>query len=860
VIPLPIDPLLPEVVASLARGRNLVLTAEPGAGKTTRVPPALLGGLKAEEGIVVVEPRRLAARLSAVRVAEERGPELGSQLGGVVGYQVRFDERSSAATRLLYVTEGILLRRLLSSSGPPGGAGGPAGRVPAEESPLPPAVPRIVVLDEFHERSLQSDLLLAFLRQLQLGSRPDLSLVIMSATLEAEPAAAFLGDCPSMHAPGRLFPIEIIHAPTFDPAPLEEQVATAVRRALSEDDGDILVFLPGMAEIRRCATRIGSPPDVAVLPLHGTLPPEEQDRAVRPNSRRKVILSTNVAETSLTIDGVTVVIDSGLARIAGHSSWSGLPTLKVQKISRASAAQRAGRAGRTQPGRVFRLYTKVDHDARPSHETPEVRRADLCEPVLLLRAFGVREPLSFGWFEAPPREAIEAADELLARLGAVAGNELTPLGQRLATLPLHPRLGRVLLEAERRGAGRTGAELVALLQERDLATPGESETGDSDPLWALEQLQRGQGDRGVVQTVRRSAGQLTRLLATPPPSALTPPPFTGEAGRGVSSSPLQISLLTGYPDRVARRRRPGSDELLLSGGGTARLSRQSVVKEASLMVAIEAEEQRRAGESAIGVIRSASAIEPEWLLDLFPERLRDEQRVRFIADAERVDVDSLLFYDDLVLEESRGTAADSDAVSTALAEAALERGPSAYLPHDAPETEPARTLARLRFAREALPELELPEVGMDDVARTVRSLAAGKRRFDDLREGNLLEVLLSALDHKQRAAFEAAAPDSIALPSGRRVRLEYEDGKPPWIESRLQDFFGWTEGPRLAKGRVPVTLHLLAPNKRAVQVTGDLKGFWERHYPAVRKELMRRYPRHAWPDNPRVVPPPKPRR
>ena len=853
MIPLPIDPLLPEVVASLARGRNLVLTAEPGAGKTTRVPPALLEGMKGEEGIVVVEPRRLAARLSAARVAEERGPELGSQLGGVVGYQVRFDERSSAATRLLYATEGILLRRLLSSSGPPGGAGGPAG-----------SVPRIVVLDEFHERSLQSDLLLAFLRQLQLGPRPDLSLVIMSATLEAEPAAAFLGDCPSMHAPGRLFPIEILHAPTFDPAPLEEQVAAAVRRALSESRGDILVFLPGMAEIRRSASRIGSPPDVAVLPLHGTLPPEEQDRAVRPSSRRKVILSTNVAETSLTIDGVTVVIDSGLARIAGHSSWSGLPTLRVQKISRASAAQRAGRAGRTQPGRVFRLYTKVDHDARPSHETPEVRRADLCEPVLLLRAFGVREPLSFGWFEAPPREAIEAADELLGRLGAVAGNELTPLGQRLATLPLHPRLGRVLLEAERRGAGRAGAELVALLQERDLATPGDSETGDSDPLWALEQLQRGQGDRGVVQTVRRSAGQLSRLLSSPPPPpALTPPPpERGRPGGGSpsSSNPLLLSLLTGYPDRVARRRRPGSDEILLSGGGTARLSRQSVVKEASLMVAIEAEEQRRVGESAIGIIRSASAIEPEWLLDLFPKRLRDEQRVRFIADAERVDVDSLLLYDDLVLEESRGTAAGSDAVSTALAEAALERGPSAYLPHDAPETEPARTLARLRFAREALPELELPEVGMDDVARTVRALASGKRRFDDLREGNLLELLLSALDHKQRQAFEAAAPDSIALPSGRRVRLEYEDGKPPWIESRLQDFFGWTEGPRLAKGRVPVTLHLLAPNKRAVQVTGDLKGFWERHYPAIRKELMRRYPRHAWPDNPRVVPPPKPRR
>ena len=828
---LPIDALLPAIGAALAKQPNLVLTAEPGAGKTTRVPGSLLGPAssgrpgQAPAQIVVVEPRRLAARLSALRVADERG----ERIGGRIGYQVRFDERTSATTELSYVTEGILLRRLLSDRSL--------------------STVRAVVLDEFHERSLQSDLLLACLRQLQREHRPGLQLIVMSATLDAEPVAAFLGDCAVVHAPGRLFPIDLVYAPLTSGAPLEDQVATAVRHALASHDGDVLVFLPGMAEIRRAAARLGELPGALVLPLHGSLSPEAQDLAVRPNALRKVILSTNVAETSITIDGVTAVIDSGVARVAGHSSWSGLPTLKVQKISRAAAAQRAGRAGRTRPGHAYRLYTQPDHDSRPAHEVPEIRRADLAEPLLLLQALGVGAPAAFPWFEAPPVEALAGAAELLDRLGAVREGALTELGARLAALPLHPRLSRVLLAGEARGVGREAAGLVALLQERELARPGEAESADSDPLWALERfeeaardrfspqaLQRAGIDVGAAQAVARTAEQLVRRL-------------TAGAARGPVRDvhvALRLSLLAGYPDRVARRRKPGHDELLLSGGGTARLSSQSLVKQAQLLIAIDAEEQRRPGESALGWIRSASAIEVEWLLDLFPERLREERRVHFNAEAERVDVDSQLWYDGLLLEDSRSPPT-GDEMSCALATAALDRGPAAY----ASEGEPAQTLARVRFVREVLPELGLPPLGPDEVTAAVRALAVGRRRFAELREGNLIEVLLAGLTPSQRQALEVAAPGSVLLPGGRRALVHYEVDRPPWIEARLQDFFGWTEGPKLAKGRVPLTLHLLAPNKRAVQVTGDLSGFWQRHYPAIRKELMRRYPRHAWPEDPR---------
>ncbi|WP_272946328.1 helicase-related protein, partial [Anaeromyxobacter sp. PSR-1] len=531
--PLPIDPLLPEVVAALRAGPSLVIEAPPGAGKTTRVPRALHeAGLAGAGEVVVLEPRRLAARMAARRVAEE----LGERPGETVGYQVRFDEMAGPRTRIRYVTEGLLTRRLLSE----------------------PALPGVgaVVLDELHERHLQGDLALAFLRRLQRTARPDLKLVAMSATLDAGPVAAFLG-APALRSEGRRFEVAVEHlSPEEAAAPdlrLEERVARAVRRLHREGlDGDVLVFLPGAAEIRRAREALAAwaaGAGVDVLPLHGDLPPEEQDRAVRPGPRRKVILSTNVAETSITIDGVVAVVDSGLARIASHSPWSGLPTLEVKKISRASAAQRAGRAGRTRPGRAVRLYTRHDHDARPEFEVPEILREDLSETLLALAGLGAAADLE--WLEPPPAPALEAARALLADLGAVdAAGAPTAAGRAMLRFPLHPRLGRLLVEAAARGVPDDGALLAALLGERDLRERRALEgaalppTGPSDLLelaQAFEEAARARFDPdrlrrmgvspGAAQAVERSRRQLQRLARSLPRAVPRPPPATWPRAR-----------------------------------------------------------------------------------------------------------------------------------------------------------------------------------------------------------------------------------------------------------------------------------------------------------------------------------------
>jgi ATP-dependent helicase HrpB len=887
--PLPIDPLLPEVISALSRGSSLVIEAPPGAGKTTRVPVALYrAGLAGDGEVVVLEPRRLAARLAARRVAEE----LGERPGETVGYQVRFEEVAGPRTRIRYVTEGLLTRRLLSEPTLPGvGA---------------------VVLDEFHERHLAGDLALAFLRRLQRTARPDLRLVAMSATLDAGPVARFL-DAPSLRSEGRRFEVAIEHLTAEEAARadvrLDERVARAVRRLHREGlDGDVLVFLPGAAEIRRAREALSAwaaSAEVDLLPLHGDLPPDEQDRAVRPGPRRKVILSTNVAETSVTIEGVVAVVDSGLARIASHSPWSGLPTLEVRKVSRASAAQRAGRAGRTRPGQTLRLYTRHDHDARPEFDVPEVLREDLSETLLALAGLGVGA--AFEWFEAPPAPAHDAAHALLVRLGALDGTgALTVTGRAMLALPAHPRQARLVVEAAARGAAEEGALLAALLGERDLRDRRALEgaalpaTGPSDLLelaHVFEEAARARFDpdrlrrmgvsTGAAQAVERSRRQLVRLVRRSTQgerqlgSPLSPRAAGGE-GRGEGGSErggrsglpgsrpgsgrdaddaLLLATLSAYPDRVGRRRAPGSDEIVLVGGGSARLDPQSVVREAPLLVAIDAEERRgdRRVPGARGAevkVRIASAVTQEQLLDLFPDALRYDEVTTWNAEAERVEATERLLYEDLVLEETRAPRPDPARVAARLADAALARGARSFAPDGALD----RLLARLTFAATHAAEPGLAVPSEADLAAALRDAAAGRRSFAELRDADLPGALLARLDPKARAALERLAPDRVTLPGGRGVRISYETGKPPWIESRLQDFFGMAQGPVLAGGRVPLVLHLLAPNQRAVQVTTDLAGFWDRHYPAVRRELSRRYPRHAWPEDPRTAQPPAPRR
>jgi ATP-dependent helicase HrpB len=867
VQPLPIDEILPEAVETLRRGRSLVVEAPPGAGKTTRLPPALLDAGVADGEVLVLEPRRIAARMSARRVAEERGERPGE----TIGYQVRFEDVSSARTRLRFLTEGVLTRRLLAD----------------------PQLRGVgcVVLDEFHERHLQADLALALLRRLQRTSRPDLKIVAMSATLDAGTVARYLDDCAVLRSEGRRFEVKVEHLARHDERPLEVQVEAAVRRLVSEGlDGHVLVFLPGAAAIRRAQGACANVADEAgllVLPLHGELPAAEQDAAVRPSSRRKLILSTNVAETSVTIEGVAAVVDSGLARVASHSPWSGLPLLKVSRVSRASATQRAGRAGRTREGRCLRLYTAQDFGARPPNETPEVRRLDLAESVLELRAAGVGDPAAFEWFEAPAAEALEAAETLLRRLGATdASGRVTDAGRAMLRLPLHPRLARIVVEAEARGVAREACAVAALISERDIRagrvglgagkgagarerertrTRREPSThGASDLLELLdlfakaeaanlsaERLRQLDLEPNAVRAVERVTRQLRRLLARNTKAEVK----DNKSGE----RELLISILAGYPDRVARRRagegmREGSVELLLSGGGTAELAPESVVRGAEFLVAVDAEErggaQRAPARAAKTVVRLASAIEPDWLLDLFADALEEKTEARWNAQAERVEAVRRLTYDRLVVEEWRAPKAVGEEVTRSLAEAALEAGPEVF---DAREATRG-FLARVEFVARTFPEAGIPVLGEEDLRASLAEMCEGRRGFAELREaaraGELLARLRSRLTPEQSRLVAQMAPERVALARGRQARVEYERGQAPWVASRLQDFFGMREGPRVAGGRVALVLRLLAPSQRPVQVTTDLAGFWSREYPRVRRELGRRYPRHAWPEDP----------
>jgi ATP-dependent helicase HrpB len=651
-------------------------------------------------------------------------------------------------------------------------------------------------------------------------------------------------------------------------------------------DGDALVFLPGSAEIRRameaCAP-LSRSADLLLLPLHGSLSAAEQDRAVRPVDRRKVIFATNVAETSVTIDGVTAVVDAGLARVAAHAPWSGLPTLRLAPISRASAAQRAGRAGRTRPGRCIRLYTRGDLAARPEFETPEIRRADLAETALELCAAGVEDLQRFGWLDPPPPAAIAAAEALLLRLGAIdPDRRVTPTGRRMLRFPAHPRLSRMIVEAERRGVASDGCALAALAGEREIAGSAAQgrrggARGSSDLLAALDRFNVGRdsafagpfeeaaaarfdADRlrwigveparaAAVDRVRRQLARLADRRAPRP------------EGPAAHEEALLIAILAGFPDRVGRLRRPANAsgrscrEVVLAAGGAAALWEASVVEDVDLVVAVDVEERSEGGR-ARAIVRAASAIQADWLLELYTDAIQDTTEVAWNEAAERVEIIRILSYDGLVLEETRPVGALDPSlaarVTAELAARAKARGWQAFVRGN----ELDRWLSRVAFARTHCSELGLPEVDEGLVLSALEALCAGRRSFAELREADLAAAVRAAVSPAAARVLDEVAPESITLPSGRRAKLEYTPGAPPSLASRLQDFFGLAEGPKIARGRVPVVLHLCAPNQRPVQVTTDLAGFWARHYPAIAKELRRRYPKHAWPEDPATARPP----
>lgn len=750
---LPIDDLLPRVVAALEQSSSLVIEAPPGAGKTTRVPPQLLPHVSGE--ILVLEPRRLAARMAARRVAHE----LGEQLGATVGYQVRFEDVGGSRTRLRFLTEGVLTRRLLSDPSLKGVSA--------------------VILDEFHERHLDADLALALLKRLQSSRKGPLKLIVMSATLDAAPIARFLGDCPVLRSEGKLHQLTIEYTP-HSALPLEQQIASALERLLARSfAGDVLVFLPGAPEIRKASRtieKIAGRAGLLVLPLHGDLSPAEQDRAVAPSTQRKVILSTNVAESSVTIEGVTAVIDSGLARVAADSPWTGLPSLHVQRVSQASATQRAGRAGRTAPGHVIRLYTAEDFHRRPPADAPEILRRELSQLVLELRAMNIE---NLEWLDPPPPVSLAAANALLDRLQITVD---------MADLPLPPRLAKLVIEASRRGVPGRGCAAAAVLSA--------SERGSSELLTLIESEWQPQ--------TRRVFDQLRRYF----PGRDRSHPEGSNA-----DAPLLQSVLAAFPDRVARHTREGT--LLLSSGGSARFPNCRY----EFLIALDVEERRDKGSP---LVRLAAPLEPEWLLDRVIERVSYDWN----RTAERVEQVTALLYDQLVLEESRAPAPANEATAALLAAKAAEIDTGRFADRD----ELAQLQARAAFAGIAI-----------DVNATLAALCRGRTSLAELASARLLDAL-------RPQNLDRLAPERLTLPGGRQVKVHYEPGRPPWIESRLQDFFGCSETPRI--GSTPVVVHLLAPNRRPVQVTGDLAGFWQRLYPQVRRELSRRYPKHKWPEKP----------
>jgi ATP-dependent helicase HrpB len=829
---LPIDDFLPDVIATIRAGRNLVLVAEPGAGKTTRVPPAVAeaGVLSAEHPVVVVlQPRRVAARTVAARIADERGWTLGNE----VGYHVRFDRKIGPRTFLRVVTEGILTRQLL-------------------DDPFLDGV-GCVVLDEFHERSLFTDVAIALLREVQTTVRPDLSLVVMSATLAAEPVAAFLGGCPIVRVPGRTFPVTISYSPSQGyPA---ERVADAVVRAMETETGDVLAFLPGADDIRRAESLVASRTDAMVFPLHGSLPPAEQSAALRPApaGRRKVVLATNIAETSLTIDGVRTVIDSGLAKIAGYDPDRGMDRLDLKRISRASADQRAGRAGRTGPGKCIRLW--AESEAIEPFELPEIRRVDLASTVLSLHAWGKPDVRSFGWFEPPDEAAIAGAERLLAMLGALDdAGRLTAIGRTLSSIPAHPRVARLLFAAAEIGRLEDGATLAAIASEKDLLLPdrsgprGAKVLAESDLVYRMTLLDEAERsrfaphlfDRGIDPAAARAVCQVRdELLRTARHLTANARPSGPPLNRVANDDDLLRLPLFAYPDRVCRRRTSDPAAGVMVGGRGVRLVPESAVKHGEFFLAVDLRHDPRSFK-AEAAVKIASLVDPAWL-----PGIRTERGAEFDVQRNKVVGYVRTWYRDLLITDDPHAAVTPEAAGTALAAALRPRAGELFRA----DPDAANVLARVALLAASMPQQPWPVWSDEDLGQLLANHCAGKRTVDEVTRG-LGTVLRNELVYPLDRLLESEAPAALEVPSGNRIAITYTPGAPPTLAVRLQELFGWTETPRIAGGRVKVRVELLGPNYRPVQITDDLRNFWATTYFQVRKDLRARYPKHSWPEDP----------
>lgn len=851
---LPIDQHLDRIVAELTQHNCLIIEAPPGTGKTTRAAPALLPLARQpvtpsavdsrafpSGKILLIQPRRIAARAAATRIAAEMQVGVGS----LIGYQVRFDARISRDSQLIAMTPGILLRKLQSNA--------VLDDVAA------------VVLDEFHERSLEMDLLLGMLRRIQTELRPELRLVLMSATLERESICRYLQQPPIISVSAETFPVRYVYSryqasSTRGRAPtprtrMVNQTEEAIRQAAHELEGDILVFLPGVGEIKNVEALLyhdAIKHNWKLLPLYGDLSADEQDAVLVPSKQRKVILATNVAETSLTIDGVRIVIDSGWARVQRMDPAVGLNMLVLEPISKASADQRAGRAGRTAPGVCFRLWDEITGRSRAEHLDAEVLRVDLAGAALELLCWGEADLAAFPWLSPPTSQAITQALQTLRLLGAIDDHGVTPLGRLMNKLPLQPRIARLLIAGHALGVPHATALAAACLSERQVfdrqtrvpsANAPSSSAVECDLTAQVQALQqfarggrRGAGEHelgtikiGAAQHVFRVAEQLAAIVSEELGNC-TDQPLVDQ---------LQQSLLVAFPDRLAKRRGPNDSRGLMAGGRGVKLEEFSSVARSEFFLCLDVD----AGGTEARV-RQASAMELAWL----PIEWRSQRDERFFNPSSlSVTTRRREYFLDLLLNETPVETVADEQTARMLARAAAERFDRILPAKDKPLHS---LLARMRWLAQELPNAALPSFEIEQLTETIAGWCFGMRKLDDLKTlpwKSLFESMLSSIGRKQ---LDTQAPESLQLPTGRVVWLEYEVGKPPVLAARIQDFFGWRQTPRLAEGRIPLLLHLLAPNGRVQQITDDLASFWANTYPVVRKELRGRYPKHAWPEDP----------
>ena len=816
---LPIEEALPGLLAALDTAANAVLEAPPGAGKTTRVPLALLDRPWTRGGkILVLEPRRIAARAAARRMARMRGEEVGD----VVGYRVRLDSRVGPGTRIEVVTDGLFARRIQNDPSLDGVAA--------------------LLFDEFHERGLESDLGLALALEAQKELRPDLRILVMSATLDGVAVAKLLGDAAVVRSQGRAFPVSIEWQDRPEDRALLDTLARTVRRALAQAPGDALVFLPGVSEIRRTAERLdGLGPDVDVVPLYGDLSAEQQDRAIRPSppGRRKVVLATSIAETSLTIEGTAIVVDSGLKRAPRFDPRTGMSKLETIRVSQASAEQRAGRAGRTAPGVCFRLWSEAEHRQLARYDRPEIADADLAPLALELASWGNADPAALALLDPPPPAAYAQARGLLAELGALDGaGRITAHGRAMAELAAHPRLAHMMIAAKARGIGALAAEIAALVEERDVVR----NVREADLRPRLELLRRdasGIGaasvDKGALMRAREAAKVWRRRLRVEPD------------GEGLARAGEALALA--YPERVAKRRGgAGRNFLLASGRGAAFLEPEPL--SAADYVAIG---DLDAGERDARIY-SALPLSRADIEDLFGPRIVEERRVAWDARAEAVVAVKRRRLGAIVLEEKPAADLAPGETAQAMLDGVRAMG-LACLPWSKATIQ---LRARIGFLRRELGE-SWPDTSdgalLADLDAWLGPYLDGRTRRAHLADLDLHEILLARLDWPMRQALERDAPTHLEVPSGSRIPVDYEQGEIPVLAVRLQEMFGCVDTPTLAGGKVKALLHLLSPARRPVQVTRDLGGFWAGTYKDVKRDLKGQYPKHHWPDDPLSAPP-----